>query len=364
MSRRMGLGRGLDAFFSDSAAKNKKEETASQETEKTTGTGNTTETEKTRKTKKLTGTKRKTAEEPIGKRHQADGEERKQTERQAGLKAEEKSASQRVDGHPDNAKMIALDLIDANIEQPRQHFEELELAELAESIRRYGVLQPLLLTARGDRYQIIAGERRYRAAKLAGLTEVPAIIHKLNRQETMEVSLIENIQRADLNAMEEARAYQTLMEEFKLTQEEIAARVAKSRVTITNSVRLLKLAPAVQSMVAEGQLSGGHARALLGINDTRMQEKAAASVVNRGLSVRETERLVRQLTAEKKTKDVYEPEERIRLFFQELEEQLREKMGTKVLIRQKDEKQGRIEIEYYSQEELERISELLASIRE
>ena len=243
-------------------------------------------------------------------------------------------------------------------------FDEEQLGELAESIRRYGVLQPLLVQKKGDRYELIAGERRWRAAKLAGFREVPVIVREYTRQQTMEIALIENVQRADLNPIEEAKAYQMLIQEFGLRQEDVAERVAKNRATITNSMRLLKLDERVQEMLIQDRLTGGHARALLSLEDGEKQYQLALKTVENHLSVREVERLVKELLKPKKAKKKAEPERDMEVFFKDVEEKLKGVMGTKVSINRKDKNKGRIEIEYYSSAELERLIELLESLRQ
>lgn len=258
---------------------------------------------------------------------------------------------------------VKLSKIEPNEEQPRKKFDEESLQELADSIKEYGILQPLLVKKNGDMYRIIAGERRWRAAKTAGLKEVPVIIREYDRQQSVEIALIENVQRADLNPIEEAFAYQQLMKEFGLKQEEIASRVAKNRATITNSIRLLKLAAPVQKLLIDGQISSGHARALLGIEDAEKQTEVAKSVVEKGLSVREVEKLVKMMSKPPKEKKEKEEERDLSFIFRDLEERMKGIMGTKVMIHQKDKNKGRIEIEYYSSSELERIVELIESIR-
>ena len=262
--------------------------------------------------------------------------------------------------------MVKMALIEPNREQPRKDFNEEQLAELADSIKRYGILQPLLVQKKGTFYEIIAGERRWRAAKIAGLKEIPVVLREYNKQESMEIALIENVQRSDLNPIEEALAYQRLVTEFKLTQEEIAARVSKNRATITNSMRLLKLDGQIQEMLIQNLISSGHARALLSLEDKGLQLKAAKMILDESLSVRETERLVKRLAKEaengeeKKDKN---KDEALALIYQSLEERMKSVMGTKVSIHNKDKNKGRIEIEYYSEAELERIVEMIESIR-
>lgn len=257
---------------------------------------------------------------------------------------------------------LKLSLIEPNREQPRKEFNQEQLEELAESIRQYGVLQPIIVQKNGSTYEIIAGERRWRAAKMAGLKEVPAIIRDYDKQRKMEISLIENVQRADLNPIEEALAYQQLIEEFGLKQEEIAERVSKNRVTITNSLRLLKLDKRVQEFLIQGQISNGHARALLPLENGDQQFAAAELVIKNQLSVRDVEKLVKSILKPRKEKEKAD-EKDISFIFRDLEERMKSIMGTKVMIHRKDKSKGRIEIEYYSEAELERIVELIESIR-
>ena len=261
--------------------------------------------------------------------------------------------------------MVKVALIGPNKEQPRKNFDEEQLKELAESIKRYGVLQPLLVKKNGSFYEIIAGERRWRAAKLAGIKEVPVVLREYSKQEAMEIALIENVQRADLNPIEEAQAYQQLVNEFGLTQEEIAVRVSKNRATVTNIMRLLKLDGQIQNMLVQGVITSGHARALLSLEDNSVQLKAAKLIIDGSLSVRETERLVKRLIKEssgEKNNKSEKKDEALSLIYQNLEERMKTVMGTKVSIHNKDKNKGRIEIEYYSEAELERIVEMIESI--
>lgn len=257
-------------------------------------------------------------------------------------------------------RMVRISRIEPNREQPRKKFEEHTLEELAESIRQHGVIQPLIVQEKNGYYEIIAGERRWRAAKLAGLTELPVIVRELSVQEAMQISLIENIQREDLNPIEEATAYQRLIDEFNLKQEELADRVSKSRTAITNSLRLLKLTKDVQEMVAEGVLSGGHARCLVVIENETKQIEIANKIVENHLSVRETEKLIKNIQAKgkkKKTKEKTDPA--LEAVYEDIEKQLKEILGTKVEIKKKNKNAGKIEISYYSQEELERVLEFM-----
>lgn len=266
--------------------------------------------------------------------------------------------------HAADAVMIDIKKVEPNREQPRKKFDEDALIELSESIKQFGVLQPLLCQERDDYYEIIAGERRWRAAKIAGIKEVPVIIKKLSEQEIMEISLIENLQREDLNPIEEALAYKRLIDEFKLKQDEVAERVSKSRTAVTNAMRLLKLNEKVQQMVIDEMLTTGHARALLGIEDQDIQYVLAQQIFDQKLSVRDTEKLVKSIQNEKKGKKK-EPEKldsKLLAIYSDLEEQMKKIMGTKVLINSKNSNSGKIEIEYYSQDELDRIIDLIRTI--
>ena len=263
---------------------------------------------------------------------------------------------------PAAERLVKISSVEPNLNQPRRHFDEDALLELSESIKQYGVLQPLLVSDKKDYFEIIAGERRWRAAKMAGLKEVPVVVKEFTDQEIVEISLIENIQREDLNPIEEAMAYKRLMEEFHLKQDEIADRVAKSRTAVTNSMRLLKLSSKVQEMVIADMISAGHARALLGISDEALQETTAMKVFDEKLSVRETEKLVKNLVSPaKKVKTERNTAEDA--IYESLEEKMKGIMGTKVSIQRKKNNKGKIEIEYYSRDELERIIDLFESIR-
>lgn len=289
-------------------------------------------------------------------------ENKEETEKKAKAKAEAKAAEEMDE--KGRILMLKLDLVQPNKEQPRKTFDEEKINELAESIKNYGVLQPLLVQKNDSFYEIIAGERRWRAAKAAGLKEVPAVLKEYSKQEAMEISLIENVQRADLNPIEEALGYKQLIDEFGLTQEEIAVRVAKSRTVITNTMRLLKLDEQIQNMLVQGVITSGHARALLSLEDTQMQLKAAKEILDKKLSVREIERLVKRLQKEAsgEKKEEKKKDETLALIYQDLEDRMKSVMGTKVSIHNKDKNKGRIEIEYYSEAELERIVEMIESI--
>ncbi len=261
----------------------------------------------------------------------------------------------------DGQVMMKINDVEPNREQPRKNFEEDALLELADSIKQFGVLQPLIVQKRKDYYEIIAGERRWRAAKLAGVKEVPVIVKNYTDQEILEISLIENIQRENLNPIEEAMAYKKLLNEFKLKQDEVAERVSKSRTAVTNSMRLLKLSAKVQQMIIDDMISTGHARALLAIDDEEQQYLLATKVFDEKLSVRETEKLVKEVKNPKK--EVPKKVIQNAFVYEDIEERMKNIMGTKVHVNHKPNGKGKIEIEYYSDSELERIFELLMSIR-
>lgn len=251
--------------------------------------------------------------------------------------------------------------IEPNRNQPRKNFDKAELEELADSVKRYGVIQPLIVQKKNDYYEIIAGERRWRAAKLAKIKEVPVVIKDYEPQEASEIALIENLQRSDLNPIEEAKAYKDLIEEYDLRQEDVATRLSKSRSAITNSMRLLNLSEKVQGMIENGDLQMGHARALLGLENEGLQEKTAKTVVDKGLSVRDTEKLVKSILHPKQKKLPIPNQNTAEV--QRLTERLKEILGTKVSINQKANGKGKIEIDYYSTEEFERLYEMFESIK-
>lgn len=262
--------------------------------------------------------------------------------------------------------LVNINKVEPNREQPRKNFDEDALVELSESVKQFGVLQPLLVQDKKDYFEIIAGERRWRAAKMAGLKEVPVIVKELSDLEVVEISLIENIQRENLNPIEEAFAYKRLLTEFNLKQDEVAERVSKSRTAVTNSMRLLKLNEKVQQMVIEDMITTGHARALLGIEDSEKQYILAQKIFDEKLSVRETEKLVKKIQQGKEnTSDekAAKPDQKMEAIYQDLEENMKTILGTKVAINRKDENKGKIEIEYYSVDELDRIIDLIRTIQ-
>lgn len=255
----------------------------------------------------------------------------------------------------DGTLMVKLSKVEPNREQPRKNFDEDSLQELAESLKQFGMLQPILVQNRGDYYEIIAGERRWRAAKIAGLKEVPVIVRELTDQEIVEISLIENIQREDLNPIEEAQAYKRLLTEFHLKQDEVAERVSKSRTSVTNSMRLLKLCDEVQKMVVDDMISTGHARALISIEDPEEQYLIAQKIFDEKLSVREVEKLVKDL--HKPPKPPKEENKTLQAIYQEISERLKQSLSTKVSVSAKQNGAGKIEIEFYNHEDLERLLE-------
>ena len=271
---------------------------------------------------------------------------------------ETKEKKQRAEVKENSAETsVAITKVEPNRKQPRKFFDEDALQELADSIRQFGLLQPILVQDRNDHYEIIAGERRWRAARLAGLKEVPVIIKNYTDQEIVEIALIENIQREDLNPIEEAQAYKRLLEEFNLKQDEVAERVSKSRATVTNSIRLLKLGDKVQQMVIDDMISTGHARALLAVEDEEEQYALAQKIFDEKLSVREIEKLVKNLHKPAKAKKL--DDKALQAIYLDIEERLKQKLSTKVAVTSKGEGAGKIEIEFYSHEDLDRILEMI-----
>lgn len=272
------------------------------------------------------------------------------------------------DTEQDGMLLVKLSRIQPDPDQPRKNFDEEKLNELAESIRTYGMISPIVVKKRGALYEIVAGERRWRAARIAGLKEIPVVIKEVDEKTSRELSIIENIQRDDLNAVEEARAYQSLIEEYGLTQEEVAARVAKNRSTITNSLRLLKLEPEILTLLQDGKITQGHARALLAVEDPELRKKIAEKCTKENLSVREIETLVKldklsKAKKEKKSSPEAQELRRLKVIYKDLERKMKTKLGTKVSIVPKNTERGTLEIEYYSQDDLDRIFMILNSSR-
>ena len=279
----------------------------------------------------------------------------------SGLEVESKPKKESVNKETENGAgqetFVKITMVEPNREQPRKNFDEDALLELSESIKQFGLLQPILVQQRKDYYEIIAGERRWRAAKLAGLKEVPVIIKNLTEQEIVEISLIENIQREDLNPIEEAQAYKKLLTEFNLKQDEVAERVSKSRTAVTNSMRLLKLSDEVQQMVINDMISTGHARALLAIEDPEQQYLLAQRIFDEKLSVRDVEKIVKSFGKPAKPKK--EKNVSLDIVYQDLEEKMKQKLNTKGAISGKGDGSGKIEIEFYSHDDLDRILDMI-----
>lgn len=276
----------------------------------------------------------------------------------ADTKAESVKTTEKAE---DSAKetLVKITMVEPNREQPRKNFDEDALQELADSIKQFGLLQPILVQDRKTYYEIIAGERRWRAAKLAGLKEVPVIIRDYTDQEIVEISLIENIQREDLNPIEEAQAYKKLLTEFNLKQDEVAERVSKSRTAVTNSMRLLKLCDEVQQMIIDDMISTGHARALISIENPEQQYMIAQRVFDEKLSVREVEKLVKDLNKPQKPKKEIIEDKSLDIIYQDIEEKLKQSLGTKVSISSKGNGAGKLEIEFYTHDDLDKMIELL-----
>lgn len=281
-----------------------------------------------------------------------------------GMFGIDENISEKKEENVSRETFLRLSEIEPNRTQPRRNFDEDALQELADSIKQYGIIQPIVVQKKGKRYEIIAGERRWRAARKAGLLEVPVIIKEFAPEDIFAIALIENIQREDLNPIEEAQAYSRLIQEYHLKQDELAEKVAKNRVTITNSMRLLKLDERVQQMLIDNMLTGGHARALLSITDKEEQHTLALRVFDEKLSVRETESLVKKLLSKEEKKDEKKAEEQNDSFiYRDIENRMKDILGTKVEIKKKAKNKGRIEIEYYSMEELERLIELINRLK-
>ena len=277
-----------------------------------------------------------------------------------GKKTESKSKQDKSSEKKSGETIVNITKVEPNREQPRKNFDEDALEELAESIKQFGLLQPILVQDRKTYYEIIAGERRWRAAKKAGLKEVPVIIKNLTEQEIVEIALIENIQREDLNPIEEALAYKRLLTEFNLKQDEVADRVSKSRTAVTNSMRLLKLSENVQQMIIDDMISTGHARALISIEDPEQQYSLAQQIFDEKLSVRDVEKLVKNLNKPAKAKKVTVTDKSMEAVYQDIEENLKQKLSTKVSITPKGNGAGKIEIEFYSHDDLEKLMDLLS----
>ena len=279
---------------------------------------------------------------------------------EAKVKKETKEAVKEEKGGQET--IVKITMVEPNRKQPRKNFDEDALQELSDSIKQFGLIQPILVQDRKDHYEIIAGERRWRAAKMAGLKEVPVIIRNYTEREIMEISLIENIQREDLNPIEEAQAYKRLLEEFHLKQDEVAERVSKSRAAVTNSMRLLKLTDEVQQMLIDDMISTGHARALLAIEDPEEQYTVAQKIFDEKLSVRDVEKLVKNLHKPAKPAKKSADDKTMEAIYLDIEEKLKQRLSTKVTVTSKGEGAGKIEIEFYNHEDLDRLIDLMGNM--
>ena len=380
VKRRGGLGKGLDSLIRNKPTVSRGEETtASSEKTKKSGKEDASVSKSKKENKEIKSTQSEpekeekiidnsTIEVVDGIKNESNGiiEETESSKDEAGeiIPDTEKNIDQVTDSSDKGESVLIMKIsaVEPNRDQPRKSFREEGIEELASSIAQYGIIQPLLVQKRDDYYEIIAGERRWRAAMKAGLKEVPVIVKDYTSREAVEISLIENIQREDLNPIEEALAYDRLIQEFSMTQEQVAGRVSKSRSAVTNSLRLLKLEGDVRQMVISGELSEGHARTLLGIPNDETQRLLAERIVKEKLSVRDTEKLVKKLTSNvpKKVRARDYQKEAILI---NLSEQLKIILGTKVSITEKGKNKGKIEIEFYSDDELNRIFEMLQSLR-
>lgn len=279
---------------------------------------------------------------------------------EAKVKKESKAESKEEKREDGKETVVKITMVEPNRKQPRKNFDEDALQELADSIKQFGLIQPILVQDRKDHYEIIAGERRWRAAKIAGLKEVPVIIRNYSEKEIMEISLIENIQRENLNPIEEAQAYKCLLEEFHLKQDEVAERVSKSRAAVTNSMRLLKLGEEVQQMLIDDMISTGHARALLAIENQEEQYTIAQKIFDEKLSVRDVEKLVKNLNKPVKNPKKTTPADKtMEAIYLDLEEKLKNRLSTKVTVTSKGDGAGKIEIEFYNHEDLDRLMDLM-----
>ncbi|MDD3415637.1 MAG: ParB/RepB/Spo0J family partition protein [Lachnospiraceae bacterium] len=355
--KRNGLGRGLDSLIPDTTRKNVKKTAEKQEEKKVLEKESEKEIVSAEISENVTNETLEVVEESpkavTEKLFEISKDITNDVVKEDSFETKEESTGE---------KMVKISLVEPNREQPRKDFDEDSLLELSDSIKQFGVLQPLLVQEKNGFYELIAGERRWRAAKLAGIKEVPVVIKSYSNQEILEISLIENIQRENLNPIEEAMAYKKLLNEFSLKQDEVAERVSKSRTAVTNSMRLLKLSERVQRMIVDDMISTGHARALLAIDDEEQQFLLASKIFDEKLSVRETEKMIKTLKNPKKT--VKKKINEHAFVYENLETKMKDVIGTKVIVNQKKNGKGKIEIEYYSEKELERIYDLIMSIHD
>ena len=364
MARKSGLGRGLDSLIpGKSSAAQTKINNNRANTGKTTS--DKADSSKGNKSRENSTVKKSTAAKKTKDTTTTDNVVKKTTDGKGtsrGASATVSKELSKTSNVVDEVINVKISKVEPNREQPRKSFNKEGLEELAASIGEYGVIQPILVKKEKDHYTIIAGERRWRAANMAGLKEVPVIVCDYDDMKSAEISLIENIQREDLNAIEQARAYQSLISDFNLRQEDVAKKVSKSRAAVTNSLRLLKLSAPAQSLLVKGEISEGHARTLLSLPDAKAQSDVAKKVAAEHLSVRETEKLVKRILNPKPMKRNGTKNDVNDLIFKDMEEQMRNALGTKVTIDHTGKNKGKIQIDYYSDEELERIIQLISSI--
>ena len=349
MKKHRGLGRGLDALIPNTVEEERRNmETSSENEEEKTSTENPA---------KKTNTGRAGKNEPDRAADTANGSAAYNIEETASDPTEISGEDEPAQEENGMVRMVRISLVEPDRNQPRKNFDKEKLQELADSIKTKGLLEPIIVQEKGGHYEIIAGERRWRACRIAELTEIPVIVKNYDDLEKVEISLIENIQREDLNPIEEANAYRRLIDEFHLKQDELAERVSRNRTSIANSMRLLKLCEKVQEMVADGRLSMGHARALIPVEDEETQLALAVKIVEEHLSVRDVEKLIRSL--QRKAPGKKEKDPALELIYKDLENRMNAALGMKVAIKSKNEKSGRIEITYSNQDDLEKLMDRL-----
>ncbi len=349
MKKHRGLGRGLDALIPNTAEEERRDtETSSENGKEKTSTENPAKKKSTGRTGK---------NEPGEAVDTANGSAAYNIEETASDPAESSGEDEPAKEENGMVRMVRISLVEPDRNQPRKNFDKERLQELADSIRTKGLLEPIIVQDKSGHYEIIAGERRWRACRIAELTEIPVIVKNYDDLEKVEISLIENIQREDLNPIEEANAYRRLIDEFHLKQDELAERVSRNRTSIANSMRLLKLCEKVQEMVTDGRLSMGHARALIPVEDEETQLALAVKIVEEHLSVRDVEKLIRSLQRKGPRKKEKDPA--LELIYKDLENRMNAALGMKVVIKSQNEKSGRIEITYSSQDDLEKLMDKL-----
>lgn len=349
MKKHRGLGRGLDALIPNTVEEERRNmETSSENEEEKTSTENPA---------KKTNTGRAGKNEPNRAADTANGSAAYNIEETASDPTEISGEDEQAQEENGMVRMVRISLVEPDRNQPRKNFDKEKLQELADSIKTKGLLEPIIVQEKGGHYEIIAGERRWRACRIAELTEIPVIVKNYDDLEKVEISLIENIQREDLNPIEEANAYRRLIDEFHLKQDELAERVSRNRTSIANSMRLLKLCEKVQEMVADGRLSMGHARALIPVEDEETQLALAVKIVEEHLSVRDVEKLIRSLQRKAPRKKEKDPA--LELIYKDLENRMNAALGMKVAIKSQNEKSGRIEITYSNQDDLEKLMDRL-----